>query len=106
MTTPLKIEVTEAMLGAVLMAPYGEGDVSDMLRGGGDEETAIIRAALTAAFQHPEFVRRIREQVMGCVPEATKAEAHGPIAWAAIDSWNRCVHDARASLGRLLGEEG
>lgn len=43
--------VTEAMVGAALMARYGDGDVSDMLAGGGDEEYPIMHAALTAALR-------------------------------------------------------
>jgi hypothetical protein len=37
------------MVERALSAKYADGDVSDMLRGAGDEETAIMRAALEAA---------------------------------------------------------
>ncbi len=75
---PLKIEVTEAIERAVVYAVA---------------ETKDIKAGITAAFQHPEFVRQIREQVMACVPErSTYFE-------------NADINQARASLGRLLGEE-
>jgi hypothetical protein len=80
--TPLKIEVTEAMEEAAF-ANTADASLLD------------IRAALTAAFQHPEFVRQIREQVVGCVREPQYGQR--------IDhAWD----EFRASLGRLLGEEG
>jgi hypothetical protein len=84
MVNPLKIEVTEAIRLAAkreYLRTLGTGDALD--------------AALTAAFQHPEFVRQIREQVVGCVREPQYGQR--------IDhAWD----EFRASLGRLLGEEG
>jgi hypothetical protein len=104
MVNPLKIEVTEAIRLAAkreYLRTLGTGDALD--------------AALTAAFQHPEFVRQIREQVMRCVgPDATPT----PDGRWAIDAKalvlsvgpeyatgnNAANHFTRASLGRLLGE--
>jgi hypothetical protein len=120
---PLKIEVTEAMREAATAAIY----THDLLHGIVDKTWAnasaaikahygeMATAALTAAFQHPEFVRQIREQVMRCVgPDATPT----PDGRWAIDAKalvlsvgpeyatgnNAANHFTRASLGRLLGE--
>jgi hypothetical protein len=44
--------IDDPMIERALCAPYGSGNVSDMLLGGGDEEVAIMRAALTAALSN------------------------------------------------------
>ena len=46
--------VDEAMIVRALCAPYRSGNVADMLRGGGDEETAIMKTALDAALRGKE----------------------------------------------------
>jgi hypothetical protein len=136
-TSPLKIEVTEAMREAGVLASNEywareivpcekclstgafDGDLCPSCGGGGcaanGDEVGAMQAALTAAFQHPEFVRQIREQVMRCVgPDATPT----PDGRWAIDAKalvlsvgpeyatgnNAANHFTRASLGRLLGE--
>lgn len=89
--TPLKIEVTEAMLFAAYKAA-GHGAI-----------VTGVRDALTAAFQHPEF----RRQILACVPANMSAKnraleiRHGA-DW--IEGWNEANDATRASLGRLLGE--
>lgn len=89
---PLKIEVTEAMSesAAESMAMGGWDAIEYHVQG---RFVAMAQAALTAAFQHPEFVRQIREQVMACVPERSSYFE------------NADINQTRASLGRLLGEE-
>jgi hypothetical protein len=106
--TPLKIEVTEAMRDEYFKVFYDPSHDSN--------DDALI-AALTAAFQHPEFVRQVREQAMGCVPEEAKRvsdDAYIIECGAITLTVNMCfavgykcaADQARASLGRLLGEEG
>jgi hypothetical protein len=101
---PLKIEVTEAM---------GEAVLSKFLEWHGDKEVwppevnreyriGAMRIALTAAFQHPEFLRQIREQVVGCVPERESYTFHCDRNLGR----NESIDITRASLGRLLGEVG
>jgi hypothetical protein len=118
---PLKIEVTEAMLDAAARAMF---DRHSQNQGGVDSDKAHLEyakrclrkayeddatAALTAAFQHPEFVRQIREQVGACVPEEEHEGRSDTFPYGFDDSapgYNRAITDTRASLGRLLGEEG
>jgi RecJ-like exonuclease len=107
-TSPLKIEVTEAMREAGVLASNEywareivpcekclstgafDGDLCPSCGGGGytanGDEVGAIQAALTAAFQHPEFVEQIRRQVN----DAIKYD----------------LRDTRANLAGLLGEEG
>lgn len=106
--TPLKIEVTEAMLEKALHEWFGRiGEPLCIANYTVSKDTNTkgmpdrMQAALTAAFQHPEFVRQIREQVVACVP----LDRDGCLTkydWG----HNDCAESTRASLGRLLGEEG
>jgi hypothetical protein len=135
--TPLKIEVTEAMREAGVLASNEywarelvpcekclstgafDGDLCPSCGGGGcaanGDEVGAMQAALTAAFQHPEFVRQIREQVMASLPDNVEVDAECwrmSRLWHSEDQRRRLEANARtrvasrASLGRLLGEEG
>lgn len=91
MTKTIRIEVTEGMLDAALTAIES---VSEARIG----RYATQRAALTAAFQHPEFVEQIRQQVLACVDEA---DFYWPGGVAHIH-----YEQARANIEGLLGVEG
>jgi hypothetical protein len=98
MTPPLKIEVTEAMREAA-EAAFCKSSVKF---GRDGSEPDMFTPALTAAFQHPEFLRQIREQVMGCVPSLAEVSS---MAMDSTEDVEYALKLARASLGRLLGEE-
>jgi hypothetical protein len=89
---PLKIEVTEAMREAA-EAAFLEHSLD-----GDAPASAVTRIALTAAFQHPEFVR----QFLACLPEPYPNPEHSLYT----EGFNDARELIRASLGRLLGEEG
>jgi hypothetical protein len=119
-TSPLKIEVTEAMREAGVLASNEywareivpcekclstgafDGDLCPSCGGGGytanGDEVGAIQAALTAAFQHPEFIA----QFMACLPESYPNPEHSLYT----EGFNDARELIRASLGRLLGEEG
>jgi hypothetical protein len=120
---PLKIEVTEAMREAATAAIY----THDLLHGIVDKTWAnasaaikahygeMATAALTAAFQHPEFVRQIREQVVACVPEDAKkiGDDEFVIEMGAVAAhcttacgigYNTANNRTRANLAGLLGD--
>jgi hypothetical protein len=93
MTKTLRIEVTEAFVLAACAA-------YDNSRGDMDAEPAHYPAmfhVLNAAFQHPEFVRQIREQVIGCVPADVMPMGDGG------RKYNAACQSARANLAGLLG---
>jgi uncharacterized NAD(P)/FAD-binding protein YdhS len=94
---PLKIEVTEAMRDEYFKVFYDPSHDSN--------DDALI-AALTAAFQHPEFVRQIREQVFACVSvDQTASDLADEHTKTAVLWFNAANQHTSASLGRLLGEE-
>lgn len=90
--TPLKIEVTEAMIATAKRLLPNVPDV-------------CMTVALEDVFQDPEFVRQIREQVGACIPEPFDPDnAKGEPAKAWTYGHKVCGEETRASLGRLLGE--
>lgn len=53
--------VPESMVSAAMVATYKGAPVTDMLRGGGDEETAIIRTIIAAALRAEQAVGDARQ---------------------------------------------
>jgi hypothetical protein len=82
--TPLKIEVTEAMLATAKRLLPNIPDV-------------CMEVALEDVFQHPEFIA----QFMACLPEPYPNPEHSLYT----EGFNDARELIRASLGRLLGEE-
>jgi hypothetical protein len=101
---PLKIEVTEAMAERVLVKFLEWGGDKEVFPPEVNREYRInaLRVALTAAFQHPEFRRQFLAQVLDALP-SPGAQVIGPMFTV---GWDEAIKTARASLGRLLGEEG
>jgi hypothetical protein len=109
MTKTLRIEVTPALAEVARcarMQSLGENATAVGVTITENQRNVIaMSAALTAAFQHPEFVRQIREQALECVPEDAN-RGRNQIDRFGDGRFNQCREQARASLGRLLGEEG
>jgi hypothetical protein len=98
--TPLKIVVTEAMRDTAMMAARFSYEESD-------EDDRAYSAAIEAVLRHPHVLAQIREQVMGCLPsEVARSERDSDVDWGYFLGYGACRSEARASLGRLLGEEG
>jgi hypothetical protein len=101
--TPLKIEVTEAMVTAAMDAqPYIHQNSAARVWQAFKDDTHVgdvLSAALTAAFQNPEFRGQFLAQLLACVPINLHSD---PTALYAHD--NAC-NGFRANLAGLLGEE-